>query len=574
MIEVITKAIEQAAGTGVSVEVTASDKPEFGHYATNVAFKLVPSLKKAPFVIAQELAEKLRANSELFAQVEAVAPGFVNMWITPEVFQKEIALILKEKDAYGKNKALRGQKTIVEYTDPNPFKQFHIGHLMSNAIGESLSRLIEWSGAEVKRACYQGDVGMHVAKAVGILEEMIKEHAKKPGDLKKYIESLSEKEQHELVFTAYAKGVKKFEENKSFQEKVLQINKELYSENPSPAVKAAYDLGKELSLAVFEEIYKKLGTQFDFYFFESETGKRGKEVVEDGLKKGVFEESQGAVVFNGEKHGLHTRVFINSEGLPTYEAKELGLAEIKYKKYAYDRSIVITGNEVNDYFRVLLKAMSLAFPELAKKTEHLSHGMLRLPTGKMSSRTGDVITAESLIAEVEKMVAAKIADRNLSDAEKSDIEQTVAVGALKYSILKQAVGGDIIFDFEKSVSFEGDSGPYLQYARVRAGSILEKAKEEKVKGSLKTAPEEVSEVESMLCRFPEVVRRAGQAYAPNYVVTYLTELARVFNAYYAKVKIVDPADQYSPYKVALTEAFGQVMQNGLEVLGITAPKKM
>ena len=371
---------------------------------------------------------------------------------------------------------------------------------------------------------------------------------------------------------AYAFGAKAYEADIKSKEQINSINKEIYSRS-NGEISRIYKIGRKLSLNYFETIYKKLGTEFDHYFFESETGGIGKKIVEKNIDK-VFEKSEGATVFKGEKYGLHTRVFVNSDGLPTYEAKELGLFEMKIKKVSCDKYFSITGNEINEYFRVMIKVIEMLFPKYARKLIHLSHGMMRLPSGKMSSRTGDVITAESLIAEVEKLVNEKIKERELSVKEKLEIEKIVAVGALKYSILKQAIGGDIIFDFEKSISFEGDSGPYLQYAYTRAKSILEKAKKEKIKPSLKSVPGDVSGVERMLCRFPAVVERAGKEYAPHYLVTYLTELARVFNAYYAKVKVVDGNDKYSPYKVALTFAFMTVMGNGLEILGIGRPKKM
>ena len=581
MIEKLVKIIKGVVKEKVKIDVLISEKEEFGHYSTNVAFTLAPLLKKLPFEIAKDLVEKLNtAGGKYFSKIEAVAPGFVNFWLRSDIFQKELAVILKDKDKYGRNDILKGQKVMVEYTDPNPFKEFHIGHLMSNAIGEAISKILEWNGAKVKRACYQGDVGLHVAKAIwGLLR-------KNPSiGSGRETKKLSIKE----LADAYVFGAKAYEADIKSKEQINSINKEIYSQS-NGEISRIYKIGRKLSLDYFEIIYKKLGTKFDYYFFESETGGIGKKVVEKNLggpstdstgslqassgSKKIFEKSDGAIVFKGEKYGLHTRVFINSEGLPTYEAKELGLAKIKFKKYAYDKSVVVTGNEINEYFKVLLKAMETVFPDLAQKTKHLSHGMLRFPTGKMSSRTGNVIAAESLIGEVEKLVSEKIKERKLSVKEKSEIEEMVAVGALKYSILKQAIGGDIIFDFGKSISFEGDSGPYLQYAYTRAKSILEKAKEEKVKPSLKLAPEDVSEVERMLCRFPEIVKSIGMAYAPHYLVTYLTELARVFNAYYAKVKIVDGSDKYSPYKVALTFAFMTVMGNGLEILGISRPEKM
>jgi arginyl-tRNA synthetase len=313
-----------------------------------------------------------------------------------------------------------------------------------------------------------------------------------------------------------------------------------------------------------------LGTKFDYYFFESTTGEFGREVVLKNPE--IFEKSEGAIVYKGdEAKGLHTRVFINKEGLPTYEAKELGLAQMKYDTYPYDTSIVFTGNEVNDYFKVLLDAMSKVFPELAAKTEHYSHGMLRLPTGKMSSRTGDVITAASLIDDTKVRVSEKIKDSLFTPEEKEQITEAVAIGAIKYSILRQASGKDIIFDFEQSLSFEGDSGPYLQYAYARTRSLLAKAEGKKI--NVGAMPENVHPLHKYLLRFPEVVLRAEEEREPHYIATYLIELAREFSAFYANTIVLDDAPDEA-YKLALVTAVSNTLKKGLWLLGMPILEKM
>lgn len=544
--------------------VSASERFGFGHYSSNVAFKVARAWGKSPLEVAKELADKLSANKE-FEKVEAAAPGFVNFWLKPEEFQKELPVILKNKDKYGKNNNLKGQKILVDYTDPNPFKEFHIGHLMSNAIGESLCRIFEWNGAKVVRACYQGDVGLHVAKTIwGILQDL--------DNFPKDSAELSEK----IAFLgkSYVLGSQRYEDNKCAAEEIKDINKKVF-EGSDKDINNLYKKGKKWSLEHFDEVYEKLGTKFDHFILESSVISDAEKIVREFLKKGVFEESNGAIIFPGEKYGLHTRVFISSQGLPTYETKDIGLAKKKMDlEKGLTSSLIITANEQNAYFQVVFKAMEFIFPEYAKISRHIGHGMMRFASGKMSSRAGNIITAESLIEEVEKLVEAKIAEQKLPEKEKKEIKDVVSIGAIKYSILRQAIGGDIIFDLEKSISFEGDSGPYLQYAYTRARSILEKAKAEKVKPALKKMPSEVSELETMLCRFSEIVERSGKEQAPHYIATYLIELARIFNAYYAKYKIVDAKDEYSPYKVALTSAFAQVMQNGLEILGIKVPERM
>lgn len=556
----LKKIIQKTVGTEIfdfSVEVPG--EKSHGDYSTNVALVLAKRLGKNPREVAEEIKNKIGGN-KLFSKIEIAGPGFINFFIADKYFIDNLKKINKN---YGKGAELKNRKTIIDYTDPNPFKEFHIGHLMSNAIGESLSRIFEFEGAKVKRVCYQGDVGMHVAKAIWGVKGMIKS---RQTDFKA-----------DLIkdwAAGYAFGAQMYEDGGDEKREIIEINKKIYDKS-DPEINKLYKQGKEISLKHFDDLYKKLDTKFDYFIFESQVADLGKKIVEKGVKDGIFEKGEnGAIIFKGEKFGLHTRVFINSEGLPTYEAKDLGLAETKYKKYAYDKSVIITGNEVNDYFKVMLCAMDKVAPKLAEKTKHIGHGMLRLPEGKMSSRTGKVITGESLIEKVEELVSQKIKDRELSEKERKEITEKVAVGAIRYSILKQSIGSDIIYDFDKSISFEGDSGPYLQYSYTRAQSVLRKAKAEGVKASLKKQPLEITDLEKLMSRFPEAVLQANENYEPHFIVLYLTELAGAFNSYYAKNKIVDKADKFSPYRIALTSAFAKIMKNGMWLLGIETLEKM
>ncbi len=552
MKEKIVKAIEDILNElGVETPVVVLTVPthkEKGDYSTVVAMSYAKELDQLPMYLAGEIKSKLEARN-IFGTTIA-APGFINFFFDKKYYSENISKIISEGGSFGKNKNLNSQKVIIEYTDPNPFKEFHIGHLMPNVIGESLARVMEANGAEIQRANYQGDVGLHVAKAVWSM--------KKGTDL----------------MQAYAEGHKAYTENEEAKKEIIDINKKIY-DHTDAEINDLYEDGRRKSLLYFEVMYKILGTKFDHYFFESEVADFGKETVEKNVGS-IFEKSEGAVVFKGENYDkkLHTRVFINKEGLPTYEAKELGLAKLKYDTYPYDVSIVVTGNEINEYFKVLLKAMSLVFPDLAKKTKHISHGMLRLPEGKMSSRTGNIITAESLIHAVKEKILEKMKDSEVHESEKGLVAEIVSIGAIKYTILRQSIGGDIIFDFDKSISFEGDSGPYLQYATVRANSILKKA--HSIVSVSKVMPEnwETTNLERELERFPSVVERAGLEYAPHYITTYLTELAGEFNSFYAHSKIIDETDISSPYRLAITESFVQIMTNGLTLLGIKIPEKM
>ena len=537
--------VEKASGFLNPVIEQPKDKSN-GDYSTNVALVLAKKQNKNPLEVAKEISGKI--NDNIIERIEVAGPGFINFYLSKDFFINELKKVNKN---FGRSNKLKNKKIVIEYTDPNILKEFHIGHLMSNVIGESISRALEFEGAKINRLCYQSDVGISIAKAIY-------------GKLKNPSYSWQE---------SYVFGNKQYEESQDAKKEITNLNKNIFERNDK-SVNKLYDEGKKWSIDYFDLIYKKLGTKFNEIVFESQVADFGKKIVEKNIGN-VFEKGdKGAIVFKGENKGLHTRVFINSENLPTYEAKELGLANFKYKKYKYDKSIVVTGKEVNDYFKVVMSAMGQIFPELTKKTYHIGHGMMRLPEGKMSSRTGNVITFEYLLNQVESLVKEKIKERDLSQKEKDEITQQVAIGALKYSILKQSIGSDIIYDFEKSISFEGDSGPYLQYSYVRANSVLEKAKKERIKASFKKISSEVGSLEKLMVSFPEVIEEAGKMYEPHIIATYLIELAREFNNYYSKNKIVDKNDAFSPYKIALTQAFSIIIKNGLWLLGIEAPSHM
>ncbi len=538
----------------------------FGDYSSNVAMALAKGAGKNPLELAEVIAHEISKDlEEEIERVEAVKPGFINFHLSKKFFSQSTEIIDNEEEDFGKSKLLKGTKVLIEYTQPNPFKQFHIGHLMSNAVGESLSRVIEFSGAEVVRANYQGDVGLHVAKCIWGILHKDSEYL--------FDDSHSLEESIKFMGECYVAGNAAYEEDESSKKEIVLINKQVYEESDE-RVNKIYVIGRKLSLDHFETIYKKLGTKFDYYFFESQTWRAGKALVENHIADGIFEKSDGAIVFAGEKHGLHTRVFINSEGLTTYEAKDLGLCELKIETVKdFDQSIITTAVETKEYFKVVHKAFSLIRPE-AKKTVNVSHGFLRLTTGKMSSRLGNVITGESLLTSTEELALEKISNRELDEGDKKTIAEVVAVGAIKYTILRQSPGKDIIFDPEKSISFEGDSGPYLQYSYTRALSVLEKAKTEGIKLSGVTHEESIYDLEKLLYRFPEVVTLSYNELAPSYIVTYLIELASVFNSFYAQNKIIDKENPESGYRLQLTSNFTTVMKNGLHLLGITTLEKM
>lgn len=547
------------------VELSYPEQLSFGEFTTSVAMAYAKPLSQNPRDLAEKIVDGLKSiHIEGISSIEIAGPGFINITPTREYYAHTLKSILEAKDTFGTSAFLENKKVMIEYTQPNPFKPFHIGHLMSNAIGESLSRIIESQGAHVIRANYQGDVGPHVAKALYGLIKKGKPEA-----------TLSLGEQAHFIGECYVWGNNEYETNEDAKKEIERINKAVYDKHDE-SVNELYHWGREITLAAFEELYTLLGTKFDYYFFESATAEIGKKIVEEGLKNGVFEESDGAVVFHGEAHGpkLHTRVFMNSQGLPTYETKELGLTKKKFDIENPDLSIVTTAVEQKDYMRVVAKAIEILFPEYEGRIKHITHGMMRFATGKMSSRKGNVITGESLIQDTIAVVEDIMKDREMTDIERREVSSIVAVSAIKFSILRQATGGDIVFDFDTSISFEGDSGPYLLYSVTRARSAMQKAIDSHIVASDSVVPEELSSLEQSLGRFPSVVSRAHDEYAPHHIVTYLLALSSAFNAFYAHNPIAQKESEHAPYNLFITEAFVQVMQNGLRLLGIRLPSKM
>lgn len=562
-----------------------------GDYSSNVAMVLSKQMGKKPREIAERIVAKILDSRlqtpDMIEKVEVAGPGFINFCLKSEVLRDKIEKIVT--DTW--RRPLAGKKYSVEYTDPNPFKEFHLGHLYSNLIGESIAKIFEANGATVWRGDFYGDVGMHIAKSVwGTMVKMDNE-----GVTLSDLEKLSIKERQNYMGQGYALGVNKFEEDSpegiAAKEEIKDINYMVYvasqevlvkekgwkpivdykqyiigHEEKYPRVRELYQAGLAWSLAYFETYYQRLGTKFDAYYPESWVGELGLTVVEEGLKKGVLEMGdEGAVVYHGEKDGLHTRVFRNKLGLPTYEAKDLGLVKAKYSQFKFDYSINIFGKEIDEYYKVVKKAMEQIMPDLGKKQEHLAHGMVNLPTGKMSSRKGNVITVEWLLNEARDQALKLIKNDTMSEKKKLEVAEQVGQGAVKYALLKSNVGENVTFDFGQSVSFNGASGPYIQYTYARTMSVLRKSGS-KVESESTELP---SEILRILSRYDEVVMQAGREKAPNVIAHYLYELAQKFNSFYNANKIAGDKE-----RLWLTQATAKVLKSGLGLLGIVAPEEM
>lgn len=569
---VLTQLLKQVIDTEYheKIQVMYPVRFEYGDFSSNIALQLAKVYKKSPMEVAGDLRDKLLTLSHKdIDRIEVVNPGYINFYFSTDVYERELKRISKEKDKYGSNIQYKGKRIMVEYGHPNPFKVMHIGHLRNFCIGESLTRLFEQAGAFVIRTNYQGDVGMHVAKTVwAILRKVKSEKAKV-----KEIEELSIDERVAFLGKAYAEGAKAFEEDDKAKHEIQDINGAIYNKTDAQVLEI-WRAGVRWSLEKFHQIYSRLDTHFDREYMESETIDKAFMKVNEGLKKEILTKSKGAVIFDGTPYGLDTRVFLNSQGFLTYEGKELGLAYMEFSDFGHvDKCIHNVAVEQVSFFAVTFKVEELLDGSLFKgKQYHNAYEFVGLKKGKMSSRKGKIVTAESILNEAQEKIRTIVGDNKMSLTEK-DID-TIAVGAVKYSYLKMSPFKYLAFDLNESLSFSGDSGPYVQYSHARAKSVLRKfnskSGEPKVQNETSFAlnKQELALVRQLM-RYPETVIRATREYSPHYIATYLNDCAQLFNTFYNTCPI-----RGSKMRLDITEATAQVIKNGLYLLGIETVDRM
>ncbi|TAL14287.1 arginine--tRNA ligase [Patescibacteria group bacterium] len=533
---------------------------QFGDYSTNVAMQLAASLGKNPREIAEQLAITLRGYDE-FKQVDVAGPGFLNIWLSDSVLSNDLEAILTQGSSYGKPNTYQDKVVVTEYSDPNPFKVLHAGHLYTSIIGDAISNLIEYAGGTVHRVNFGGDVGMHVAKTMWAILKRL------GGENPAGLDDIAESDRSEWMAASYVEGTNAYEEDDVAKAEIVALNKKVYqihadNDHESPLAQI-YWTCRTWSYDYFNAFYDRINTHFEKYYPESETAPTGLATVLEQKDQGVYQESQGAVVFVGEPYDLHTRVFINSEGLPTYEAKDVGLSIKKWADYHFDESIIITGNDITEYMKVVLKSIEQFLPELARRTKHFTHGNVKLAGGvKMSSRKGNFLRAVDVLD-----IAA---DEN--EKAQGNRDDAPVLGAVKYAFLKNRIGPDIIFDPKESVSIVGNSGPYLQYAHARAVSIVEKSTVEESNNLTHDFDDYERSLLVKMTEYSDVIASAVNELSPHLVCTYLYELAQVFNRFYEKSHVL--GDAREAIRVRLVTAYAGILKNGLTVLGIPAPDKL
>lgn len=518
--------------------------PKFGDYSTNVALQLASRLGRSPREIATEVADKLRDSGD-YAAVDVAGPGFINLTLSPQA--------LLDLTRFDPEQSRRNQVVVIETNNPNPFKAMHIGHAYNAILADTMANLLAVSGAKVHRVSYHGDVGAHVGKSMwAILKET-------GGDITK-LEVIPAEERNVFMNKMYAAGSKAAKESETVKKEVDELAKQSFILD-DPIYKAVYNMCAAWSYEEIDRTVARLGNiPIERRYVESQTEEPGKELIKANTP-GVFILSDGAYVFEGSNYGSFDNVYIGSHGNGLYGAHDMGLVQLKYADYPQlDVSIVVTGGEQGAYFKGVIAASELAIPTLKGKLYNYPTGLVKLTTGKMSSRTGEVIAIGWLFDEF----SAAIKERG-----GEPIDEIIA-GALRYQFLKVKIGGDVVFDINEAVSLTGNTGSYLQYAHARARRVLSKA------SATIAYPTDVRDEDRLLVRklgeYHEVADRAIALLEPHHICTYLFELAQEFNRYYEQYQVV--GDELESHRVGVVALYADILKAGLVVLGIHAPDRM
>ena len=564
----------------IKINLETYKNPNFGHYSTSVCMEVSRHIGKTPLETAEILIEKINSKNieGLFFEKVVNLNGFINFYLR----QDSVFLYLKNliKDGnLGKGDFYKGKKVVLEYTDPNPFKQFHMGHFMTNALGESVYRLIQQQGAEAVNVCYSGDVGIHVAKTIYNILEKIEN---KEYSLQDFL-NFNNKTTIEQLGDSYVKGSASYQDEEEkvkiqdLSNLIFKISQKLAKEqNIEPSIKykdslyfkydeveKIYDKGREESIKYFNQVYKKLGTNFKELFFESVTGELGFDIVKNN---NIFEESDGAIIWDGKKFGKNVQVLINGRGNPTYSTKEIGLNLLKKAKYNPDLSIIFTAREQEFYFNDLIEIFKqLGFTQ---ETIHIPHGELRNKSGKMSSRTGDIVTLDEILNQIKQEIIINFSSKKDQNFLES-ISDKIAIASLKYLILKSSIGSNIIYDPKSITDLTGNTGSYLLYTYARTCSLIKKS--EVFEFELEeNFPLNESEKQILIkaLMFNEILKKYAEELSPSILANYLFEISKDFNYFYNENKIINEDKDTQDLRVFLTILVNKILESGLFQLGI------
>lgn len=543
-------------------------QPEMGDLAFP-CFELAKAQKKNPNLIAQETVAKLAGKLPKGGVKDVKAAGaYVNFFLDWNKLSGGIIKnIAKKADKYGKPAKLKREKIMVEFSQPNPVHSMHIGHARGTFLGAGLSNLFEFVGHKVIRANYMNDCGLQVAKLVTAYQLWAggQTPTEKPDA---------------WLWKYYVQFHEEAEKDPTLEEKARE-NLRLIDVVKDRTATALRDRIVRWCVDGFEHTYKNAGIKFDTYLYESKFRERGKKVVMEALKKGfAFESPEKTIVADLEKHGLSGFVILRSDGTGLYQTSDLGATIYKFEHYKLDKAIWVVANAQNLYFKQVKKLFELLGYKWEKNALHFSFDLVRLPEGTMSSRKGKAVLLDDVLTKLTDMAYEEVNKRNPEEKEdkKRKTAHAIGVGALKYAIEKIEPEKGITFDFQAMLNFEGNTGPYLQYAHTRCASILAKAKKLKLKpkpAKVKQLMPEEKELLKLLADFPMIVSQAARDMRINYICNYAFDVATKFSSFYNACPVLkaDTAEQKA-FRLSLVVATKTVLKNALQILGMEAIEKM
>ena len=561
-------------------------KKDFIGDITIVVFPLVKTLRKSPLEIGNEIGEFLLKELEYVEEFNLIQ-GFLNLVIKNQFYLEFLNQIF-DQDNYGFIKpSLEDPTILVEFASPNTNKPLHLGHIRNILLGDSISKILQANGKNIHKTQIINDRGIHICKSIVAWLKFGKNST--PSDLNEKGDFFVGK--YYVLF------------DKVYKEEILQLISEgkdnAYAKKNAPIFldaqsllikwesgdKKVIELWKKMNSWVydgFEKTYNNIGVNFDSYYYESKTYLLGKDIINEGLKNNVFfKKEDGSVWIDLTDDGLDEKILLRSDGTSVYMTQDLGTALLRYKDYPnMDGMIYTVGNEQDYHFKVLFKILKKLGFEWSKNLHHLSYGMVDLPSGKMKSREGTVVDGDDLISEM-KLNASNLSKElgkidEFSNSEKDMLNSTIGLGALKYYILKVDPKKRILFDPSESIDFNGNTGPFVQYAYARIQSLKRKSSFSLEKINLDfEINEKEKDILKQLTQFPISIKAAADNYSPALIANYTFELVKLFNSYYQSITILKVNDKtIKNFRLTLSFKVGEVIKNSMKLLGINVPEKM
>ncbi|RCH55265.1 arginine--tRNA ligase [Mucilaginibacter hurinus] len=582
--EAVVKAVKQLYGTDIAqTDINLQEtRKEFEGQLTIVTFPFTRFSKKSPEQTGNDIGEYLVAN---VTDVEAfnVIKGFLNICLADSFWLNTLYSHILP-DTFGVF-APNGQRVMVEYSSPNTNKPLHLGHIRNNLLGYSVAQILAAAGYEVVKANLVNDRGIHICKSMLAWQKWGNGETPESTGIKgdhlvgKYY-VIFDKEYKKQIEQLKADGQTEDEAKKNaslIREAQLML---LKWEQGDDDVISLWKTMNGWVYSGFADTYKSLGVDFDQYYYESNTYLLGKDIIEEGLEKGVFfKKEDGSVWIDLTADGLDQKLVLRSDGTSVYITQDMGTAQLKYNDFRMDKSIYVVGNEQDYHFKVLFLILQKLGKAGADGLFHLSYGMVDLPSGKMKSREGTVVDADDLMAEMVQTARERTEELGkvdgFSDEEKQMLYKTIGMGALKFFLLKVDPKKRLLFDPNESVDFQGHTGPFIQYTHARIRSVLNRVDAENKRVEIVELAGVERDLIVVLNRFPEVIQEAAAGYTPAVIANYVYDLAKLFNKFYHEKSILQAEDEtLKQFRLQLAAASAKVIKKGMGLLGIMVPERM